>query len=100
MVNFLSLTATLSQISWVQKPGPRPLALAWLWLSHTPGQAKAHLRPKVRPGLAWPSLAWWKPVRETLEESENSHQTSRNDVYICVREVTTIQKRRRSEKRE
>ena len=33
MVNFLSLTATLSQILWIQKPGPRPPALAWLWLS-------------------------------------------------------------------
>ena len=53
MVNFLSLTAVLSQISWVQKLGPRPPALAWLWLSHSPGQAKAHLRPKVRPGLAF-----------------------------------------------
>ena len=45
-----------SHISRVQKPGPRPTALAWLWLYKNSGQAKAHSRPKVRPSLAWPGF--------------------------------------------
>ena len=55
-----------SKFTWVQKPGPRPPALAWLWLSYSPGQAKAHLRP----GLAWPSLA------QLLASGRSQHITS------------------------
>ena len=53
MVKLLSLAANLGYIPRVQKLGPRPTALAWLWLSKNSGQAKAHPRPKVRPGF-WP----------------------------------------------
>src|SRR6267378_3642026 len=56
MVKFLSLAANLGYIPRVQKPGPRPMALAWLWLSKNSGWAKAHPRPKFRPGLAWPGF--------------------------------------------
>src|SRR6267378_2240505 len=71
MVKNLSLTATLGHIPRVQKPGPRPTALAWLRLSKTSGQAKAHPRPKVRPGLAWPGLA------RLLASGRSRHITSR-----------------------
>src|SRR6267143_414266 len=53
MVKLLSLAANLGYLPRVQKPGPRPTALAWLWLSKNSGRAKAHPRPKVRPGF-WP----------------------------------------------
>jgi len=56
MVKNLSLAAISSHICRVQKPGLRPTALAWLWLSKNLGQAKAHPRPKVRPSLAWPGF--------------------------------------------
>ena len=54
MVKKLFLAADLGHISRVQSHGPGEQ----LWLSNIPGQAKSHLRPKVRPSLAQLFLAW------------------------------------------
>ena len=51
-----SLTVNLCQICKVQKPGPRPTALAWLWLSKT--QARPKPIPGQRSGPAWLGPAW------------------------------------------
>ena len=52
MVNFLSLTAVLSQISWVQKPGPRPRLLLGF------GFLIPQARSKPISGPAWLGPAW------------------------------------------
>ena len=48
MVKKLCFAADLGHISRVQSHGPGQQ----LWLSNILGQAKSHLKPKVRPGLA------------------------------------------------
>jgi hypothetical protein len=59
MLKILALTANLSHIPRVQKPGLRPTALAFLYprLGQKPAQAKgrAQLGPDFF-GLAWPGF--------------------------------------------
>ena len=75
MVKLLSLAANLGYIPRVQKPGPRPMALAWLWLSKNSGQAKAHPRPKVRPGF-WPQARASTSLTTTVAVSPTSTTTT------------------------
>jgi len=51
---FLSFTATLGCIPRVQKPGPRPMALAFSY--PRPGQKLAQAKGQARLGLAWLGL--------------------------------------------
>ena len=57
MLKNLPLTENLSYIPRVQKPGPRPMALAFPYLrpGQKPAQAKGHGPAWL--GLAWPGLA-------------------------------------------
>src|SRR6267378_3298630 len=79
MVKLLSLAANLGYIPRVQKPGPRPMALAWLWLSKNSGQAKAHPRPKVRPGF-WPQARASTSLTTTVAVSPTSTTTM---ITVC-----------------
>ena len=56
MLKILALTANLSHISRVQKPGLRPTALAFLYPK--PGQKPAQAKGWARLGPAFFGLAW------------------------------------------
>ena len=56
MLKILALTANLSHISRVQKPGHRPTALAFLYPK--PGQKPAQAKGWARLGPAFFGLAW------------------------------------------
>ena len=56
MLKNLFLTGNLSHIPRVQKPGPRPMALAFLY--PRPGQKPAQAKGQARLGPAFFGLAW------------------------------------------
>ena len=56
MLKILALTANLSHIPRVQKPGLRPMALAFLY--PRPGQKLAQAKSQAQLGLAFFGLAW------------------------------------------
>ena len=56
MLKILFLTANLSHIPMVQKPGPRPTALAFPY--PRPGQKPAQAKGQARLGPAFFGLAW------------------------------------------
>jgi hypothetical protein len=64
MLKILALTANLSHIPRVQKPGLRPMALAFPY--PRPGQKPAQAKGWARLGLAFFGLAWpgfWPQAR-------------------------------------
>ena len=80
MLKILALTANLSHIPRVQKPGLRPTALAFLY--PRPGQKPAQAKSQARLFLAWLGPA--SGFRPELAHHYNNTNHHNCRPHICV----------------